>query len=228
MVLTNTEIDAAVPAAGTPNRALTNAALKELAAEFSETVTLTGGTTQLVEDTHRNALLKLTSGSNTITAPASDTGRWQVVVWNDTGSDQTVAGQTVSDGSVTTILVDGLTATPFSTSEVKVVSIFISAGDDTVLWQNTPFHEYAAYTVLDVENETISGSITLDFELENDTDDGNFTSITGIDAVTVTTTKATDAASAANVSDDGQRQLRITGSSNSSAIGIILTMRVRV
>jgi len=196
--------------------------------ELERTVTLTGGTTQLVEATHRNATIILDSGSNTITAPGSDTGTWVAFVKNDAGSDQTVVGQTVSDGSATTIVVQGTTATAYSTSQVKDVSIFIATGDDTVLWQGTPFFEYNAYTVLDVENETISGTITLNFEIEDSVDAGTFTSITSMSAVTVTSTKATDTATGANVSDNGERQMRITGSSNSSAVGIILTMRVRV
>lgn len=277
MPVNDTQIDAAVPAAGTPNRALTNAALKDFVddiaakadtshshaisdvtnlqteldgksdnghghvianigglpaaldaidGEFERDISLTGGTTQLAKATHRNALLILASGSNTITAPASDQGVWVVSVLNDTSADQTVAGQTVSAGSLTSLIVQGTTVTPRSSSHTKKFSPFIFDGRNGVLYEGAPFSD--PYTVLSVKTVCSSGDIDLAVAIEDAVDDGGYTGVTDLGAVDVNTTRATATAGGANVSDNGGRRLRFTGSNNNSATNIQIEVTVRV
>ena len=195
--------------------------------EFSRVVTISAtGTTTLAEATHRNALIKITTtDAVTIAAPSSGSTSWVVTVWNKAAADQTVAGQTVSANSITSVFVDGTTATPSSTSQVKTAAIFIATPADEIIFNNSIG---APYTIIDVDNVVSSGSITAAFAIEDSAGAGTFTDITGMSAVTVTTTRSTDSASANNVATDGDQRLRITLSSNSSAAGLELTFHYRV
>lgn len=226
MTVTDAQIDAAIPVAGEPSRALTNAVMKDLSGEFEASVDLTGGTTQLSKTAHRSTLLVLVSGTNTITAPATAEGTYTCAVLNISGSDQTILGQTVSDNSYTALTVRGAVVTSLSTSRVERLTLMVVSGRDGTLYKGAPFS--GPYTILTVKAQAESGDIDLTAAIENSVNANDFTNVTGAVALDVTTTRVVGTATGAQVSDNQDRRLLLTGSNNDSASVIDIEVTARV